>query len=358
MSSSRRDSNRIIIAVTGANAGLGLGYCHRILRQLSTAPTAPPPDALELPLEPGHSPRRLALKDASLSNFVNTQPPPTLTLILACRSRQRAEVAIKQLKKQHELGLIGRKMRGAEERKGWLEGLEIVFEELDVDRVGGQGGVLDFASRIRDNYPHLTTLVLNAGIGAFLGLDWAGAMRQLMVDPVGTVLEPQFILQEIGRKSGDGLRGGVWGVNVLSTYILAKELRSHMAKSPVNLPLSPRIIYVTSSQGKASFLPQPPSSDKQLIQLEESYGASKYMGSIVTSHLDAEFSQTEALPQVDQNSDEDVGERKVRVLRLDPGVVHTGMFAQWLPFFMEWLMVITLHFVSAPWDVLQKSIRS
>lgn len=54
------------------------------------------------------------------------------------------------MKKQHELGLIGRKMRGAEERKGWLEGLEIVFEELDVDRVGGQGGVLDFAARIRD----------------------------------------------------------------------------------------------------------------------------------------------------------------------------------------------------------------
>lgn len=59
-------------------------------------------------------------------------------------------MAIKQLKKQHELGLIGRKMRGAEERKGWLEGLEIVFEELDVDRVGGRGGVLDFAARIRD----------------------------------------------------------------------------------------------------------------------------------------------------------------------------------------------------------------
>jgi 3-keto steroid reductase len=203
-------------------------------------------------------------------------------------------------------------------------------------------------------------------------------MRQMMVDPVGTVLEPQFILQEIGRKSGDGLRGGVWGVNVLSTYILvsrivpvgsvltrtdgcfhqAKELRSHLAKSPVNLPLSPRVIYVTSSQGKASFLPQPPSSDKQLLKLEESYGASKYMGSIVTSHLDAGFSQTEAMPQVNQNPDEDVGKRKVRVLRLDPGVVHTGMFAQWLPFFMEWLMVITLHFVSAPWDVLQKGIGS
>jgi 3-keto steroid reductase len=66
--------------------------------------------------------------------------------------------------------------------------------------------------------------VLNAGIGAFTGLDWAGAMRQMMVDPVGTVLEPNYILQETGRKSGDGLRGGVWGVNVLSTYILVSRI--------------------------------------------------------------------------------------------------------------------------------------
>lgn len=58
-------------------------------------------------------------------------------------------MAIKDLKKQHELGLIGRKMRGHKERQGWLEGLEIVFEELDVDRVGGRGGVLDFSERIK-----------------------------------------------------------------------------------------------------------------------------------------------------------------------------------------------------------------
>ena len=88
--------------------------------------------------------------------------------------------------------------------------------------------VLDFLLVInlvdRHSYPHLTTLVLNAGIGAFTGLDWAGAMRQFITDPVGTVLDPHYIMQEIGRKSGDGLRGGVWGVNVLSMYILVSEI--------------------------------------------------------------------------------------------------------------------------------------
>jgi hypothetical protein len=106
-----------------------------------------------------------------------------------------------------------------------------------------------------------------------------------------------------------------------------------LLRSPTPLPLSPRIIYVTSSQGKPKFLPNPPSSDKQLLTAVESYGASKYIGSIVTSHLDWEFSQ---------NSDK----KKVRMLRLDPGVVHTGMFAQWLPFFMEWMMVVVFYIVS------------
>lgn len=66
----------------------------------------------------------------------------------------------------------------------------------------------------------MTTLVLNAGMGAFLGLDWYAAARQFFTDPVGCVSEPDYIVQEKGKLSADGERGGVWGVNVLSTYIL------------------------------------------------------------------------------------------------------------------------------------------
>lgn len=73
-------------------------------------------------------------------------------------------------------------------------------------------------------YPYLTTLVLNAGMGAFLGLDWYAAARQFFTDPVGCVSEPDYIVQEKGKMSADGERGGVWGVNVLSTYILVSML--------------------------------------------------------------------------------------------------------------------------------------
>ena len=108
--------------------------------------------------------------------------------------------------------------------------------------------------------------------------------------------------------------------------------------------MSPRIVYVTSSQGKPSSLSSPPSSDPQLLNAKDSYGASKYIGSIVTSRLDWELSQ-EGDDDKTRQTTGNAG-RKVRVLRLDPGVVHTGMFAQWLPLIMEWMMVVTFYIVS------------
>lgn len=138
-----------IIYLVLIHSGVGLGYCHRILRQLSTPPPSPPADALQIPLASTSSVSTHDLTSPHLNSFTSS-PPPTLTLILACRSRSKAELAIKSLRKEHELGLIGRKMRGHKEREGWLEGLEIVFEELDVDKVGGRGGCLDFSRRIRE----------------------------------------------------------------------------------------------------------------------------------------------------------------------------------------------------------------
>lgn len=74
----------------------------------------------------------------------------------------------------------------------------------------------------RRSYPHLTTLVLNAGMGAFSGLSWPAAARQFFTDIVGCVSAPDYIIQEAGKLSADGRRGGVWGVNVLSAYILVR----------------------------------------------------------------------------------------------------------------------------------------
>lgn len=86
----------------------------------------------------------------------------------------------------------------------------------------------------------MTTLVLNAGMGAFLGLDWYAAARQFFTDPVGCVSEPDYIMQEKGKMSADGERGGVWGVNVLSTYILVCILHDLAGDQLMKSLCSPR----------------------------------------------------------------------------------------------------------------------
>ncbi|KAJ9118010.1 hypothetical protein QFC24_006282 [Naganishia onofrii] len=129
--------------------------------------------------------------------------------------------------------------------------------------------------------------------------------------------------------SADGERGGVWGVNVLSTYILAKELHSHLQKSPQSLPTTPRVIYVSSARADPRFLPPTPAEDPQLVNTRESYDASKYVAELVTSALDWEFAQRPG--------------QAVRCLRVDPGVVYTGMFKPFLPLLLEWCMVLTFY---------------
>lgn len=81
--------------------------------------------------------------------LIPDQAPPTLTLILACRSGQKAAEAIRIIKTRHEKELRKREKRGEIIREGWREGLKIVWEKVELDSVGGEGGVFAFCDRIK-----------------------------------------------------------------------------------------------------------------------------------------------------------------------------------------------------------------
>lgn len=82
-------------------------------------------------------------------------------------------------------------------------------------------------------------------------------------------------------------------------------------------------------------MPPNPVADPQLVDTLESYDASKYVSELVTSDLDREFAEKKDEGQV------------VRCLRVDPGVVYTGMFKPFLPLLLEWCMVLTFYMVSS-----------
>ncbi|WWC72497.1 uncharacterized protein I206_106459 [Kwoniella pini CBS 10737] len=325
-----RDDNRIIVVVTGANSGFGLGICQQLLYNLSFPPGTPIP--ISTPQLTALPPSLRSEFDAESAQKPTEQipnPPPTLTLILACRSRSKAELAREILLEKHEKDLIERRKRGEKERSGWKEGLKIVWEGVDLDNPGGGNGVLGFCESLKSKYPHITTLYLNAGMGAFSGLDWIDFFKQNILEGLPNAQSrPTYNLEIKGAMSADGERGLVWGTNVLAPYIMVRELISLLKRSPEKLPFSPRIIYTSSLTSDFSKLSSNPLDDYQLINYEKSYSASKIMGDLIMTQFDKEYG----------NSQQE-GERIVRVLTVDPGCVCTNFFAGGMGMILWWAKV-------------------
>ncbi|WWC65125.1 uncharacterized protein I303_107739 [Kwoniella dejecticola CBS 10117] len=325
-----KDDNRIIVVVTGANSGFGLGICEQLLYNLSLPPGTPIPIS---------TPQLTALPPSLRSTFnpdADSKPteeipdaPPTLTLILACRSRSKAELAREILLEKHEKDLAARRKRGEAERIGWKEGLRIVWEGVDLDNPGGGNGVLGFCERVKLKYPHITTLYLNAGMGAFSGLDWIAFFKQNVMEGLPHAQSRPYYNYEIkGAMSADGERGLVWGTNVLAPYIMVRELITLLRRSPESLPFPPRIVYTSSVTSAFDKLSSSPLDDYQLISYEKSYSASKLMGDLIMTQFDREYGD----PQQE-------GERPVRVFTADPGCVCTNFFAGGMGMILWWANV-------------------
>jgi 3-keto steroid reductase len=175
---------------------------------------------------------------------VPRSPPPSLTLILACRSKARAQEAKDVLLKGHEAELERRLDAGLPVREGWRDGLRIEFEPIDMDAVGGSNGVLAFCERVKERwvsfrlevlsasltltrYPHITTMYLNAGLGSYQGLSIPRFVWQMLTDGlVWAISNPKYQVEIAGAMSADRQRGMVWGINVLAPYIMVSSRSS------------------------------------------------------------------------------------------------------------------------------------
>lgn len=198
-------------------------------------PTALPPSLSGLLDAPGAS--KAARTAARLP-----EPHPTLTLVLACRSEKNALEAREIILKRHKKDLAKRRRKGEVIPKGWEEGLKIEYELVDLDAVGGPKGILAFTRRISERYPHVTSLFLNAGYAAFKQVVIPRFMLQIITDGFLHALHhPRYNIEEIGAMSADGERGMVWGVNVLSPYIMvSSDSIGHSVSDHTHLTLDQR----------------------------------------------------------------------------------------------------------------------
>ncbi|KAH0839589.1 NAD(P)-binding protein [Lanmaoa asiatica] len=308
-------SSRPVIIVTGANSGVGFGICHRLLFQLSTSGRDSVSNELELNCD-------------------------GLTLILACRSKQRADAARAKLYDIADEQV--RRAKCSPDYDGHAEifrkNLHIAIHIIDLADIQS---VLHFADEIaqkwvplhtsRDafaklthrSYPYVSHLICNAGVACFTRIVWPRAFYQLLTDWIMAVTAPKYVLQRVGDMSQDGL-GWVWQCNVFGHYALFRALEPVLAKYA-----AARVVWISSHEASPEFYDP---DDWQLVKSECSYQCSKYQVNMISLHLDREAIRS----QLD-------GTPAARHLTVYPGIAGTGIASTHLGTFQTICMFASFY---------------
>ncbi|KAN0113442.1 hypothetical protein V8E52_007723 [Russula decolorans] len=294
---------RPIIIVTGANNGIGFGICHRLLHNVLQNSTTPD-DASPL------FPRSGAEDEPQGIEY----PCAGLTLIMACRSRQRAEDARKKLLKLFEddvarllLRSSGREAETERRRvEKFCENLVVEVHLLDLASVQS---TLAFADEVSRTYPYISHLVCNAGVAPFMGLSWSLLLRQLWRDMLdlnffGFMVCPSYTIQRKGIMSNDGL-GWTWQCNVFGHYILCRVLEAKLAASRTG---PGRVVWMSSHLAEVHTYH---ADDWQLVDSSDPYEGTKFQMNLIRAEL-----SRRAGPSA-----------QVRHFTVDPGVVNSSISA-------------------------------
>lgn len=346
---------RPIILVTGANAGLGLGLCKRLLVQLSS-PTPPDSAALDIPR-----------RDAAGTPF---DARDGCTLVLACRNQAKAEDAKLQLqelishishsedeliqsnrspdtwpdassssvndkkllrKREYETKLdapldVRNRDARIEYRQSFCAGTKIEIVPLDLSSIAS---TKECARVVASKFPYLTHLILNAGGASWVGVDWIRAIWEILTNLHKAVTFPSYKLQRSGEISKDGF-GWVWQVNVGGHYLLVHELESLLRASPYATPS--RIIWTGSLEANPNDFQ---ANDYQCLDPKVSpnpYESTKYQCELTSLAMDERFLSHEQSPAL-------------RSFTAHPGIVATSIFSGVIPAIMVIMMKLVFFLV-------------
>jgi len=255
-----------VVVVTGANAGVGFGICRRLLFQLCLSN---PPDSW---------PQAWANPSDSHGS-AETPPVDGLTLIMACRSTQRAEAARKDLYKELDVYIARLRARPGYDGHAdvFRRNLKIEIEYLDLAVLST---VFNFAVRVSKQYSYISHLIFNAGVANFTHIDWPTCVKQVASDFLNSITAPEFYVQSAGEVSVDGL-GWIWQNNLFGHYVLFRALESLLQNS--EYPADSRVIWSSSLEASPNFYDD---ADWQLIKTKHSYESVKYQIDLVAAILD------------------------------------------------------------------------
>ncbi|KAH9991659.1 hypothetical protein BJV74DRAFT_836115 [Russula compacta] len=243
---------------------------------------------------------------------------------MACRSRQRAEAARKQLLELFEDDVAGLRgtASGAERVAAFRANLVLAIHTLDLASVQS---TLGFADEVARTYPYVSHIVCNAGVAPFLNISWPLLLRQvwknaLELNLFELVTIPSFHIQRTGMISDDGL-GWAWQCNVFGHYILWRALEAKLVASETG---PGRVLWMSSLAAHASAYD---ADDWQLVDSSTPYEGTKFQMDLISAEL-----SRRAGPSA-----------PIRHFTVHPGVVNSSIDAALVGGFLSRIKVIVFY---------------
>ncbi|KAK4134853.1 3-keto steroid reductase-like protein [Trichocladium antarcticum] len=333
--------NTLFVLITGGNSGIGFGIGERLINEYLTT--------------------------RSLSSH--------LVVIPTTRSVKKSQETIDALRKHtKEFAATSEALRARGGRsydpKQTTRRVHILSVQLDLcslpairraadqlvsGTVGSPSNDGDFASLVDVRIPRLDSVIFNAGMGGWYGLDWSKVFHNIFTKGlISATTWPTFkgavggrVITPIPGAKGDDTpqMGEVFCANVFGHYVFAQRLVPLLSR-PANSTLPPgRIIWETSVEPEWESFSL---DDFEAVQTTAAYESTKRLTDILalTSTLPA------SRPYVDQYLAQSppTGSAPPRIYLVHPGVVQTTLFP--LNAFMYFWYTVVLYVVrwlGSPW---------
>ncbi|CAG8876376.1 unnamed protein product [Penicillium nalgiovense] len=231
------------ILVTGANSGLGFSICCR-------------------------------LADEFLSSHPESE---SLTIIFTTRSARKAQDTIRRLEAH---------LQSTSPSASAAARVHFVSENVDL---GDLRSVRALSRKLVHTLPRLDSIVLNAGLGGWSGINWSKAIWDVCTDLLHAVTWPAYKLAPAGvltdkqtKTEEEPALGAVFCANVFGHYMLAHNVAPLLKRARTNGP--GRVVWVSSLEATWNFFDI---DDIQGLRTDVPYESSKALTDLLalTSNL-------------------------------------------------------------------------
>lgn len=177
--------------------------------------------------------------------------------------------------------------------------------------------VLNAYYDLKNKYEAINYFFVNAAQGVYDGIDWIGAVKQVLSDPLEAVTNPTYRMQRIGVVSKDGM-GLVFQANLFGPYYLIQKILPQLSKGKAT------VVWISSIMANSKHLSL---DDIEMIKSDVTYEGSKRLVDLM--HL-ATY--------------KDMKSKGIHQYVVQPGIFTSYSFAQYLNFFTTFGMLFLFYF--------------